>query len=51
MKEAHEKGMPVMRTLFYEFPEDEACWTDYEEYMFDSDVLVALVMYAGMGAM
>ena len=22
MKEAHEKGTPVMRTMFYEFPED-----------------------------
>lgn len=22
MREAHEKGTPVMRTLFYEFPQD-----------------------------
>ena len=47
MREAHEKGTPVMRALFYEFPEDEACWEDQEEYLFGPDVLVAPVMYAG----
>lgn len=48
MKEAHGKGTPVMRTLFYEFPEDEMCWSDFEEYMFGPDILVAPVMYEGM---
>ncbi len=48
MKQAHEKGNPVMRTLFYEFPSDKEAWEDKEEYMFGSDVLVAPVMYENM---
>ena len=47
MKEAHEKGTPVMRTLFYMYPEDSACWDVEDEYMYGSDVLVAPVLYAG----
>lgn len=27
MKEAHEMGTPVMRTLFYEFPGDRRAWS------------------------
>lgn len=26
MAEAHEKGSPVIRPMFYEFPEDPRCW-------------------------
>ncbi|MCQ2445752.1 MAG: glycoside hydrolase family 31 protein [Clostridia bacterium] len=48
MQEAHEKGTPVIRPLFYEFPEDEKAWKDQEEYFFGSDILVAPVMKAGM---
>jgi alpha-D-xyloside xylohydrolase len=48
MKEAHEKGTPVMRPLFYDFPSDSAAWDRTEEYMFGPDLLVAPVMYAGM---
>ena len=45
MKEAHEKGSPVIRGLFYEFPEDKNCWEIKDQYMFGSDVLVAPVCY------
>lgn len=48
MEEAHEKGTPVMRTLFYMYPEDCACWDVEDEYMYGPDVLVAPVLYAGM---
>ena len=44
MKEAHEKGTPVMRTLFYEFPDDN-CWDIYDEYMFGGEILVAPICY------
>ena len=45
MKEAHEEGTPVMRTLFYEFPEDTACWNIYDEYMYGDKLLVAPVCH------
>lgn len=45
MREAHEKGSPVMRALFYEFPEDKACWDITDEYLFGSDILVAPVCH------
>lgn len=47
MKEAHEKGTPVMRPLFYDFPQDETCWEIEDAYMFGSDLLVAPVMEEG----
>ncbi len=43
MRQAHEKGTPVMRPLFYDFPEDAAVWEIEDEYMFGGDVLVAPV--------
>lgn len=45
MKEAHEKGSPVMRALFYEFPEDKECWDITDSYMYGSDILVAPICY------
>jgi len=48
MQEAHEKGTPVMRTLFYEFPGDPPCWEVSDEYLFGPDLLVAPVMEAGV---
>ncbi len=47
MEAAHEKGSPVMRPLFYDFPEDKVCWDNETEYMFGPDVLVAPVMEKG----
>ncbi|OBT60526.1 hypothetical protein VE03_10029 [Pseudogymnoascus sp. 23342-1-I1] len=34
MREAHEKGTPVIRTCFYEFPEDPKCWEVDDQYMY-----------------
>ncbi|KAJ5636832.1 uncharacterized protein N7484_010145 [Penicillium longicatenatum] len=47
MKEAHEKGTPVMRTLFYEFPQDKQAWDIETAYMFGSKYLVAPVFEPG----
>lgn len=48
MVKAHEKGTPVIRPLFYDNPEDDACWDINDEYMFGPDILVAPVLYEGM---
>ena len=47
MGAAHEKGSPVMRPLFYEFPEDAKAWECEDAYTFGPDMLVAPVMEAG----
>ena len=46
MRQAHEKGTPVIRPLFFEFPQDEHAWTVEDAYFFGPDVLVAPVMEA-----
>lgn len=48
MRETHETGAPVMRTLFYEFPEDKTCWEVEDEYMYGGRYLVAPVLEAGV---
>ncbi|RDW85124.1 putative alpha-glucosidase 2 [Coleophoma cylindrospora] len=47
MKEASAKGSPVMRTLFYEFPEDEQAWEIETEYMYGPKYLVCPVLEPG----
>lgn len=44
MRKASETGEPVMRPLFYDFPEDKVCWETEDCYMFGPDLLVAPVM-------
>ncbi len=44
MQEAHEKGTPVMRTLFYEFPNDPLAWEIEDEYLYGYKYLVAPVL-------
>ena len=46
MKEAHTSGAPVMRTMFYEFPNDKECWNISDQYMFGSEYLVAPILHA-----
>lgn len=36
-----EKGLPMMRALFVEFPEDAGSWLIDNEYLFGADMLVA----------
>ncbi len=47
MEEAHQKGTPIMRTLFYMFPEDQMCWEIEDEYLYGPQFLVAPVLEAG----
>ena len=43
-REAAENGSPLIRTMFYEFPEDSKCWDLQDQYMFGAKYLVAPVM-------
>lgn len=51
MKEAHEKGTPVIRTIFYEFPYDPQAWEIETAYMFGPKYLVAPVLQPGQRKM
>ncbi|PVH93656.1 glycoside hydrolase family 31 protein [Periconia macrospinosa] len=51
MREAHEKGTPVMRTLFYEFPQDDECWRIEDQYMYGDRYLVCPVLEKGKSKM
>ena len=47
MKEANETGAPVMRPLFYQFPEDEKAWEIKDQFLFGDKYLVAPVTEYG----
>ena len=40
-KASSEKGFPMMRTLFFEYPDDPTSWLIDDEYFFGADLLVA----------
>ena len=41
-----EKGYPLLRTLFFEYPDDDTSWLIEDEYFFGSDLLVAPIIKA-----
>ncbi|HJQ30758.1 MAG TPA: TIM-barrel domain-containing protein [Pyrinomonadaceae bacterium] len=43
-KDSSAHGYPMLRTLFFEYPEDATSWTIDDEYMFGSGLLVAPLM-------
>lgn len=47
MRLAAETGLPPMRPLFVDFPEDEAAWDVCDAHLFGPDLLVAPVIEAG----
>ena len=38
---ASERGHPVLRSLFFEYPDDPTAWLVEDQYLFGSDLLVA----------
>ncbi len=44
-EEASQNGSPLLRAMFYEFPEDEKCWELQDQYMFGSRYLVAPILH------
>lgn len=47
MQLAHEKGIPPMRPLFFDFVEDENCARVEDQFLFGPDLLVAPILEAG----
>ena len=48
MERAHTDGTPVMRPLFYDFPEDRNVYEIGDEYMFGPDILVSPIIEQGV---
>ncbi len=40
-KDSSERGLPMMRALFVEYPDDPGAWDTDDQYLFGSDILVA----------
>ena len=47
-KECTEKGLPMLRALFVEFPDDPGAWKVDDEYLFGSQIQVAPLLESGM---
>lgn len=47
-KECTKKGLPMLRALFVEFPDDPGAWKVDDEYLFGSQILVAPLLESGM---
>ena len=48
-KDCSEHGLPMVRALLVEFPEDQGAWLVEDEYMFGSQMLVAPLLESGTG--
>ena len=48
MKDAHDRGTPVIRPVFYDFPGDAEAWTIDDQFLLGPDLLVAPVLAAGV---
>ncbi|MBR1686943.1 MAG: alpha-xylosidase [Prevotella sp.] len=46
-KDCTERGLPMVRALLVEFPEDAGAWLVEDEYMFGSQILVAPLLESG----
>jgi alpha-glucosidase (family GH31 glycosyl hydrolase) len=46
-KIASETGMPIIRPLFLEYPEQKESWKDWTTYKFGNDILVSVVWEEG----
>ena len=46
-KDCSNRGLPMLRALFVEYPHDAGAWLVEDEYMFGSQILVAPLMESG----
>jgi len=49
-KDSTERGLPMVRALFVEYPGDAGAWQVEDEYLFGSDILVAPLLEEGSTA-
>ena len=47
MEEASATGAPIMRPMFWEYPEDENCYLLEDQYFYGSDILFAPIYQQG----
>lgn len=45
MRQAHEKGTPVIRPVFYNMPSDERSWEVTDQFFLGDDILVCPILY------
>ena len=50
-KDCSQRGLPMVRALLVEFPQDPGAWLVEDEYMFGSQILVAPLMESGNSRM
>ena len=50
-KDCSERGLPMVRALLVEFPDDPGAWLVEDEYMFGSQMLVAPLLESGNSRM
>ena len=48
MKTASEKGWPVMRPMFFMYPDDERCYSINDQYFFGDDILFTPITDLGV---
>ena len=48
-KDSSTRGFPMLRALFFEYPNDPGCWNIDDEYMFGANLLVAPLFEAADG--
>lgn len=46
-KDSSDRGLPMFRALFFEYPEDPGSWRVDDEYLLGSSLLVAPLMHEG----
>jgi alpha-D-xyloside xylohydrolase len=44
-KDCSDRGLPMLRALFVEFPDDPGSWNVDDEYLYGSSILVAPLMH------
>lgn len=47
-QEAHETGMPIVRPLFLQYPEQTEAWADWQTFLYGPDLLVSAIWEKGV---